>query len=179
MPKYVAFLRGINSGKHPTVKMDVLRNAFEELGFENVSTVLASGNVLFEADSINEKELEKQIEKLLPGAIGFESGVIIRTVEDIHKLVRLNPFKNVQVTPQTRLYVTFLKMRPGSDQEFPVKSAGYRILGIFENVVCSIVDLLTAKTPDLMQVLDKTFGIEITTRNWNTVVRILTVANSR
>ena len=45
MNRYVAFLRGINSGGNQTVRMEVLRKTFEDLGFENVRTVLASGNV--------------------------------------------------------------------------------------------------------------------------------------
>ena len=47
--KYAAFLRGINVGGHTIIKMGELRKVFESLGFWNVKTVLASGNVLFEA----------------------------------------------------------------------------------------------------------------------------------
>ena len=86
MTKYVAFLRGINSGKNPTVKMEVLRKTFEGLGLENVRTVLASGNVLFES-SAYENKLEQKIEEALPVLIGFSSDVIVRTIDDLHKLV--------------------------------------------------------------------------------------------
>lgn len=172
MTKYIAFLRGINSGKNPTVKMEVLRKTFEDLGFENVRTILASGNVLFES-SIDENTLEQKIEKMLPEKIGFKSDVIVLTIDELHKLVLLNPFKTIKITPHTRPYVTFIKEEPKTNLKFPAKVRSYTILGIFNGVVCSVVDLSDAKTPDLMKVLDKEFGKGITTRSWNTVERIL------
>ncbi|MGH8103125.1 MAG: DUF1697 domain-containing protein, partial [bacterium] len=45
--KYVAFLRGINVGGHKPVRMEDLRKALGSLGFKNVRTILASGNVIF------------------------------------------------------------------------------------------------------------------------------------
>lgn len=172
MTKYIAFLRGINSGKNPTVKMEVLRKTFEDLGFENVRTILASGNVLFES-SIDENTLEQKIEKMLPEKIGFKSDVIVLTIDELHKLVLLNPFKTIKITPHTRPYVTFIKEEPKTNLKFPAKVRSYTILGIFNGVVCSVVDLSDAKTSDLMKVLDKEFGKGITTRSWNTVERIL------
>ncbi len=170
--KYVAFLRGINSGKNPTVKMEVLRKTFEDLGFENVRTILASGNVLFES-STYENTLEQKIEEVLPLAIGFQSEVIVRTIDDLHKLVLLNPFKATEITTHIRPYVTFIKGKPNKNFRFPSGGKGYTILGIFNGAVCSVADLSDAKTPSLMQLLDKEFGKGITTRSWNTVERIL------
>lgn len=172
MTKYVAFLRGINSGKNPTVKMGVLRKTFEDLGFENIRTILASGNVLFES-SADENTLERKIEEVLPVSIGFKSDVIVRTIEDLHKLVLLNPFKATEITSHIRSYVTFIKGENKTNLKFPASGKGYTILGIFNGIVCSVVDLSDAKTPSLMQVLDKEFGKGITTRSWNTVERIL------
>jgi uncharacterized protein (DUF1697 family) len=61
MPRYVAFLRAINVGGH-IVKMDYLRSLFEELGFTNVETFIASGNVVFDSSYKNPASLEKKIE---------------------------------------------------------------------------------------------------------------------
>ncbi len=57
MPKYVALLRAINVGGH-TVKMDHLRRLFEALGFTNVETFIASGNVIFDSTSKSTKAFE-------------------------------------------------------------------------------------------------------------------------
>jgi uncharacterized protein (DUF1697 family) len=173
MKRYVAFLRGVNSGGNKTVRMEVLRKTFEDLGFVNVRTVLASGNVLFDTDTPDEKSLEQEIENVLPGVIGFESTVIIRTIEDIQRLVLFHPFETVAPNPDNRLYVTFIQGKPETRLVFPVTGKGYTILGIFDGAVCSVVDLSVAKTPDLMQALDKEFGKGNTTRSWNTVLRLL------
>jgi uncharacterized protein (DUF1697 family) len=178
MEKYVAFLRGVNSGRNPTVKMEVLRKIFEDLGFKNIRTILASGNVLFETDSTVERTLEQRIEKVLPATIGFQSSVIIRTTDDIRHLVGSHPFEYIRSDPQKRPYVTFLQGKPEKRLVFPVQGKGYSILGIVEGVVYSIVDLTEAKTPDLMQVLDKEFGKGNTTRSWNTVERIVKVSSA-
>ncbi|MBK7317116.1 MAG: DUF1697 domain-containing protein [Anaerolineales bacterium] len=72
MTRYFTFLRAINVGGH-TVKMDVLRQLFESLGFSNVETFIASGNVIFEAKTADGKSLEKKIEKALKEALGLRS----------------------------------------------------------------------------------------------------------
>ena len=69
MTTYVAFLRSINVGGR-AVKMDRLRQLFESLGFSNVKTFIASGNVVFESASRNAKTLKQKIEAKLREAVG-------------------------------------------------------------------------------------------------------------
>jgi uncharacterized protein (DUF1697 family) len=167
---YVAFLRGINSGLNPTTKMDVLKAAFEEMGFKNVKTVIASGNVLFEAESTSERALEQKIEKTLPKAIGFESTTIVYKLEALQRLVKLDPFKDVKVTPQTRTFVTFVKEPPKGNPKLAGK--GFQIIKKSGHALFSVLDL-AGTTPDLMKVLDKEFGKGNTTRSWKTIERML------
>ncbi len=79
MPRYVAFLRAINVGGH-TVKMDYLRMLFEALGFSNVETFIASGNVIFDSKATSAKALEKRIEHCLAEALGSRSGRSVQTL---------------------------------------------------------------------------------------------------
>ena len=60
MPKYIAFLRAINVGGR-TVKMDVLKEYIAMPGFEQISTYIQSGNVIFEHKSKDVKKLEVAI----------------------------------------------------------------------------------------------------------------------
>lgn len=172
MPTYIAFLRGINSGKNPNTKMDVLKKAFEDLGFKNVKTVIASGNVIFDSTSAERKKLEMKIEKGIAPAIGFHSDTIVRTMEEIQALVKKNPFKKIKITPETRLYVTFIKSEGKTSLKFPVEGKGYTILGTLNEAVCIVIYLAETKTPDVMKILDKNWNPN-TTRNWNTLERIL------
>jgi uncharacterized protein (DUF1697 family) len=170
MVTYIAFLRGINSGLNPTLKMDVLKRAFEELGFQNVKTVIASGNVIFDAEATKENELEKAIEEALPKAIGFESATIVFKLADLKRLAKLDTFKDIKVTPSTRLFVTFVKKQPKNSQK--ISGNGFEIMSKSGRALFSVLDL-AGTTPDLMKILDKELGKTNTTRSWKTIEKIL------
>ncbi|MCI0403918.1 MAG: DUF1697 domain-containing protein, partial [Acidobacteria bacterium] len=99
MTTYAAFLRGINVGGHRVMQMKPLARAFESLGFQEVQTLLASGNVLFTAPPMSRARLVARIEARLRKTFGKETSVILRSVDELQALVDLNPFKRIQVTP--------------------------------------------------------------------------------
>src|ERR1041385_310257 len=123
MKKFVALLRGINVGGNKMVKMDDLKKWFAALGFKNVKTILATGNVLFESSAKNESALAKKIADKLKAELGHEVGLQIRSIDEIQKLADRNPFKKIKVTPATRLYITFLADKPKSKLKIPYISA--------------------------------------------------------
>ena len=174
MTQYVALLRGI-APTNPNMRNDKLRGVFEKLGFENVKTVISSGNVIFESPSRSVKKLEATIESALREHLGFTSTTILRSRAQIQKLVDRNPFKGMEHSQKSSLNVTFLKKKRKIDLKFPYKvdDRDYTLLGIYDGAICSVIDLTGAKTPDLMLWLEKQFGKEITTRTWKTVERIL------
>ena len=90
--RYVAFLRAINTPPRH-VKMARLREAFEGLGFENVSTFIASGNVIFDTD--DDFDLVGRIESALADALGFEVPTFLRTAEEVVAAVDDRPFDDV------------------------------------------------------------------------------------
>lgn len=170
MVTYIAFLRGINSGLNPTIKMDVLRKVFEGLGFQNVKTVIASGNLIFDTEATKENELEKTIEEALPKTIGFASATIVYKLADLKRLANLDAFKGVKTTPTTRLFVTFVKKPPKTSQK--LKGNGFEMIRKSGRALFSVLDL-AGTTPDLMKLLDKEFGKTNTTRSWKTIEKIL------
>jgi uncharacterized protein (DUF1697 family) len=170
MGTYIAFLRGINSGLNPTLKMDVLKGAFEELGYQNVKTVIASGNVIFDAEVAKEIELEKVLEETLPKLIGFESATIVFTLADLKRLAKLDAFKGIKVTLSTRLFVTFLKKPPKNSPK--IGGNGFKVIRESGRALFTVLDL-AGTTPDLMKILDKEFGKTNTTRSWKTIEKIL------
>jgi uncharacterized protein (DUF1697 family) len=178
MASYVALLRGIGPG-NPNMRNDRLRKVFENLGFDNVRTVISSGNVLFDTNSSAIRSLEAKIEEALPEQLGFNSTTIIRSKRQLQALVDLDPFKGFEHTKTTHLNVTFLKRNPRTDWTFPYgpKGSGYSVLAIHDRAICSVIDLTSAKTPDLMAQMEKEFGKEITTRTYKTVARILKKLN--
>lgn len=85
MDRYAAFLRGINLGRR-RVKMADLRRHLEALGVENVGTILASGNVVFDAPAGDPQELEPRIEAHLEETLGFDVDTLVRTMERLVEL---------------------------------------------------------------------------------------------
>jgi uncharacterized protein (DUF1697 family) len=172
--KYVALLRGIGPS-NPNMRNEKLRGVFQELGFQNVQTVITSGNVLFESPSRYVKSLEAAIEDAIQRQLGFSSTTIIRSHQQLRRLAGNNPFGSIEDSPTSRLNVTFLKKKPKSNPRFPyhAEKKGYTVVGMHGREVCSVVDLSGATTSDLMAWLEEQFGKEITTRTWKTVGKIL------
>jgi uncharacterized protein (DUF1697 family) len=149
---YVALLRGIMP-TNPNMKGEHLRRVFESLGFSNVATVIASGNVIFESDNTDTEKLEDQIEDTLFKKLGFRSPTIIRSKDELEKLVKRNPFKDIKDEKPNYLIVTFFKNR--------------------QKELCQVIDLDANKNASFMTTIKKDHGKALTTRTWKTVGRIL------
>lgn len=172
---FAAFLRGINVGGRRKIKMADLRATFAALGFMNVKTVLASGNVRFDASGTDEAEARLAVEQRLLQDFGHNIGVIVRPLTELQTLLDANPFKAVATTAQTKLYVTFLPERGiGGSGASTALPDGYAIVRATAREVCSVFTLAQGRnTIDLMAHLEKQLGKDITTRTWKTVTRLL------
>ncbi len=110
MTRTIALLRALNVGGH-TVKMDKLRGLFTEMGFANVSTFIASGNVLFDAGDAVEA-LEKRIETHLRDALGYEVATFLRSPAQLAAVAAHQPFAKDQMDAAFGLMIAFLKRPP-------------------------------------------------------------------
>ena len=107
MARHVAFLRAINVGGH-TVTMDKLRRIFEALGFDEVETFIASGNVLFSSPSKSLSTLERKIEDRLKVSLGYEVATFVRTAQEVVAIASYKPFPAAQVRTAGAFCVGFL-----------------------------------------------------------------------
>jgi uncharacterized protein (DUF1697 family) len=174
--RYVAFLRGVNVGGHKPVKMAGLAATFAGLGLRNVQTVLASGNVLFDAPASSRKRLAARITAGLKRAFGFDATVVLRTLAEIGRLLDTNPFADIKLPARALLYITFLAEDAPAEVAQPDRSprGHIRMARVSAGEIASVVVLSHGHgTVDLMNTLDRQFGRMATTRNWNTVQRIL------
>ena len=171
---YVAFLRGINVGGHHKVPMVELHKEMKKLNFEKVVTILNSGNIVFDAIADDLENLEKTISEHLEKAFGFPIPIILRKSEMIYRLLSSNPFKNILLTKDIRLYVSFLRKDNETDLPLPWTNDdnSFKIIDIRDKTILSVLDLSVSKTPKGMEALERSFGTDITTRNWNTIKRI-------
>ncbi|MGH8103893.1 MAG: hypothetical protein ACREJQ_05150, partial [bacterium] len=99
----------------------------------------------------------------------------------LEHLVADNPFKGIMVTPLTRFYVTFLCEKPKGALRIPYVSPDrcFQILRATESEVCSVLTHSPdCGSTDFMKFLEEEFGRKITTRNWNTIIKVLQVNGS-
>ena len=172
MTTLVALLRGVNLGRR-TVRSAELKKCFEGLGFAHVRTLLASGNILFEARS--RAPLRSQIEERLHQQFGFEIGTILRSQEELQRLVRSDPFAGQEEDENTKRYVTFLEPREGKKLPMPFEGEGdFRVVRANAGEICSLAFRSPEGRHGLgMERIGKHFGRRVlwTTRNWNTVLK--------
>lgn len=174
MPKYVAFLRAINVGGH-TVKMDHLRSLFEGMGFANVETFIASGNVIFDSRSRNTTALERKIEKHLRDALGYEVATFVRATSEVAAVANSKPFSAADLDGTgTMLYIGFLANTP--DDQVKQKLLSF----------CGEIDEFRLEGREVYwlcrkkfresefsgALLERTLGMRATLRNSNTVKKI-------
>jgi len=91
MVRYIALLRGVNVGGI-TVRSAELLDLFESLGFGGVRTVLASGNVAFDADRADAAALKREIESALGERFGYEAWIVLVTRDELERIVEAFPF---------------------------------------------------------------------------------------
>jgi uncharacterized protein (DUF1697 family) len=112
MPRYAAFLRGINVGGH-RITSGELRARFAELGFRDVSTFRASGNVIFVAPAEPLTEMAVRIEEGLAAALGYGVPVFLRTAVDIRAIAAHEPFAQPLIAASRgKPQVALLSARP-------------------------------------------------------------------
>ena len=90
MKKYCAFLRGVNV-KGTNMKMADVCKVFSDAGMQNVSSVLASGNILFQSDK-NVEDLKKILEKTMSDHFSYEAFLFIKNENEINEIFKNDPF---------------------------------------------------------------------------------------
>ncbi len=151
--------------------MPELKKCFEESGFTNVTTVLASGNVVFDSKTSPNAALEKKIETAMSAKLGRTFLTIVRSIDQLAAILESNPFPS-KMKPGSKRVITFLKVKPEKTTRLPIEADGVCIHRIkAHEVFTSYVP--GAKGPVFMIMLEKTFGKEITTRTWETVEKVV------
>lgn len=176
MTTQVAFLRAINVGGRNKVKMDALKGAFAAAGCRDVQSYIQSGNVVFEASAADQSALSKEIQIRLNRLVGGEVVVIFRTLRHLEGLVASDPFKELAVRGDTKQYVAFLAGRPKAWPDFPLEEPK-EVLQAFTRTQNDVLIVSGRKKSGFYgfpnNFIEKTLGVPATSRNWNTVTKIV------
>ncbi len=180
MQTYIAILRGINVGGKKPIKMLVLKELCEALGFKNVQTYIQSGNVIFKYKKENTKTIATVLSKKITEIFNFEVPVLILTEKEIINVVNQNPFLKDKTKEEYFFHVTFLEELPLED----------KILDIQKNSFAPDEFLIKDKAVYLYcpnsysssklsnTFLENKLKVTATTRNWKTVNELLTMATN-
>lgn len=177
MARYVALLQGINVGKHKRIAMADLKALAAGIGYRDVTTHLNSGNVVFSADEGSNEALANEIEGAIAAHLGLEVPVVVRSGEELARIVADNPFPDAAGDHKT-LHVTFLGAEPAPERvaalaEVERGDDDYRVAGT--DVYLYYPHRLTGAT-FLPTGLGKALGVVATSRNWRTVTRLAAMA---
>ena len=177
MGRQIALLRAINLGSRRRVAMGDLRELLASLGYADVRTLLQSGNVVL-TSTRSGKPLERELEEQLSTRFSIDIPVIVRTRAELAAVIERNPLADLAADPK-RYQVTFLSAKP--DAERIGALAGLDVAP--EQFVISGREIY-AWHPDGLQrsrlaaaLSDGKLGVTGTSRNWNTITKLLALAD--
>ncbi|MBI5729679.1 MAG: DUF1697 domain-containing protein [Ignavibacteriales bacterium] len=176
MIKYFAFLRAINVGGKNLIKMEDLKKIFESLGFKNVRTYIQSGNIIFETTEKSKEKIIKRTEKELHKYLGEDVLVFLRTFPEVKAIVKYNPFSKIKTAPSTKLYVSFINQELKMKLKLPFVSAkkGVEVIAIKNCEVYCITAEVNGRFGFPNNFVEDYFDVAATSRNWNTINKIIT-----
>jgi uncharacterized protein (DUF1697 family) len=169
MPTYAAFLRGVSP---LNAKMSELRACFAAAGLANVKTVLGSGNVVFDTRAGARGPLQRKLEAAMHKDLGRTFATTLRSIDELESLLAADPFQDFQLPPKCKRIVTFLYAKPAARSKLPIELDGASILRIKGTEILSAY-VPSAKGPVFMQLIEKTFGKNVTTRTWDTLTKVV------
>ena len=177
MPRQIALLRAVNLGPVNRVKMADLRALLEREGYEDVKTLFQSGNVVL-TSAKKPDTVAREIERLLADELGVETDVVVRTRDELADAIERNPIAEADEQPK-RCQVSFLAAKPDAAAvkrvaEIDVAPERFEVSG--REVYAWHPDGL--QRSKLARALGDGLGVTATARNWNTVTKLLELADS-
>jgi uncharacterized protein (DUF1697 family) len=174
--KYVALLRGINLGTNNRIAMADLRELLSGLGYTDVKTLLQSGNAVFAAPGQTPEQIASAIESAIAERFGLKIPTLVRTADELRAVVEQNP---MEVRDPKRFLVLFLNEAPAKDLVDSIDPTPFlpeeMIAGEREIYVYHPEGMQNAK---LVAHLGKRLAMPTTGRNWNTVLKLLALAEN-
>ena len=171
--RWAAMLKGINLGKRTLVKADLLAAA-EAAGFSDAKTLLASGNLVFEAGAAKPEAVEQALHDAVKSATGIASEVFVRNRAELEAAIRANPFAAAAEDHPSWFVVSF------AHEALPIDLPD-RVAALYQGPerIAVVGRELFADFPngqarsDLIPAMAKLRPvIPVTGRNWNTVRKL-------
>ena len=178
MNTYISILRGINVGGQRMIKMDALRQLYASLGFENISTYIQSGNVIFLSKPEKVEVLAGVIAKKIAETFGFDVPTIVIEKADYQEMISKNPFLAEITKDPAHLHITFLSETPIQENVDKIAISQYlpdefRMIGKVVYLYCPNSYSNSKLTNSFFE---SKLKVTATTRNWKTTQELMSIA---
>jgi len=173
MKRYIALLRGINVGGHKKLKMTDLKLLFEDLGFENVTTYIQSGNVVFSAK--DGENLEAKISKEIEKRFGWEVSVLVKTAHELTKILKDCLFDKAK---KAEAYFMLLATPPKTEFMEALANLSYPEEEFVITPECVYISYKNGagKAKLNNNFFEKKLQVAATTRNYRTLAKLIEMA---
>lgn len=171
---HVALLRAVNVGGRNKIAMARLRELLESLGYGAVRTHLQSGNAVFAAAGAPPERVAQEIEGALVAELGLAAKVLVRTREELQRVVADCPLLDI-ASDHARLLVTFLSRAPDMDAVSELAPADFEpdAFAVGEREIYAWYPDGVRATRLSNAFWERRLRVVATGRNWNTVTRLL------
>lgn len=173
MNKYVAFLRGINVGGNNIISMNELKNALVKNKFGYVKTYINSGNIVFES-ALDKGKTKEQFKKIIVKYFKLKIDVTIKTQNELEEIITSNPFNSKKETDNAKRVVVMLSNKVDKELASQIKKDEKIVENYYHND-----DLLfiyyhdgAGRSKFTTAYIDKKLKVSSTARNWNTILKM-------
>jgi len=177
--RYAALLRGINVGGNKKVPMAALRELLQGLGYADVATVLQSGNAVFSSPEQPTQPMARANADRVTSEFAMDVKVVVRTSSELADVIKRSPLPDGPENP-SRFFVAFLSAAPDPGAAGALESASFDpdriwVSGSEAFLWCPAGAADTKLTNNF---LEKRLGVTATSRNWNTVTKLVTLTGA-
>lgn len=178
MPVLICLLRGVNVGGRHKLKMDDLRWFCESLKLTNVKTHLQSGNVVFQTSERNWTVLAGKLQAAIERKCGFRPDILFRTIPEMREVMARNPFAKRKGIEPGKLVVAFLEQEPtlSARQALLQMDIAPEELHVIGRQLYLYFPNGQARPRLSWAHVGKIIPTATTARNWNTVIKLLELA---
>ncbi len=178
MPVLISMLRGVNVGGHDRIKMDALRALYQSLKLEGARTYIQSGNVVFRTAEEDCFQVAGKIRSAIAQNFGINPEVILRTPAEFKKVIAANPFAGRRGLDPAKLQVVFLASKPGAEARAKLAAikANPEELHLIGRELHIYFPEGMGRSKLPWSALERNLGTPGTARNWNSVLKILEIA---
>lgn len=172
---YIALLRGINVSGQKLIKMTELKTMFETIGFNNVTTYIQSGNVVFSSDEKEVSKIQQKIKQGILKSFGFDVDVQVLESSQLKKIKEGHPFLKENEEQFKAIYYTLLAEKPAKDlvNELNKLVQTVEFFHITDDVVYCFYPNGYGNAKWHNVFFEKKLKVSCTTRNFNTMQKII------